>query len=105
VYVSSGTVAKVGDDNTVGILGVVCEDIAASDYGWVYIEGVFKVKVNGTVDFALLDPVYSAASQKVDDGSSNDVAIGYIVNENPASGASEVYIAIRSTLLSSTTHS
>lgn len=104
VYHSGGTIAEVGDSNTVGILGVLCDDVASGAYGWLWIDGVFRVACAASQNFAQFGAVYTASASTVDTGSTSDVAIGYVVDEDPADGASYINFALRSTLLDSTTH-
>ena len=104
---SSGTFAKVADSCTTGLFGICAEDIANAAYGWVYIDGVFTVAVDGSgagINFAQGDPVYAASSSEVDTGTAGDIALGYVVNANPASGAATVDIRIKSSYKKSTTH-
>lgn len=104
IYHSGGTVAEVGDSNTVGILGVLCEDVDSGDYGWIWIDGVFRVACAASMNFTQFGAVYTASASTVDTGTGSDVAIGYVVDEDPADGASYVNVAILSTLFTATTH-
>jgi len=104
VYVSSGTWTACADSNTTGIHGVVCEDIATLSYGWIWIEGVFKATVAGTIDFAQGGPVYTAASGTVDTGTQGDVSVGYVVGSEPASGATTIELVLTSLYLATITH-
>jgi len=98
--ISAGTVAKVADSNTiVGVLGVVkTASVAQYAYGEVWIEGIFKATVAGTIDFVQGGKVYAASASTVDDGTASDVPIGFIVTEEPASGATSVYFSLASFL-------
>lgn len=92
--IASGTVGVLDDDNTVGLAGIWCADVADDAVGYAYITGTFLVDVEGTIDFALGGAVYSAGASSVDTGTAGDIPIGHIVKENPASGASTVTIEI-----------
>jgi len=105
VYIDgSGNVAVCADNNTVGIHGVCVSDIEAGGYGVIYIDGVFEVDVDGTVDFALGEEVYTSTGSKVDKGSTGDVCVGYVVEADPSNGASTVRIVIASKFRSTVTH-
>jgi len=104
ITISGGTVGKADDSCTTGLYGIVCADVASATAGEMYISGLFKVYVYGTIDFAPNDPVYAQSSSTVDTGTAGDVALGYIALEDPASGASEVTVAILSILFTATTH-
>lgn len=87
VYIdSNGLMAEVGNNNTTGAAGVLLEDVAASAYGWVAIDGIFKGQAASGVDFKVGDPVYTASDSTLDAGSTNDVPVGIVVHTDPASG-------------------
>lgn len=97
VHYTSGAMAAAGDANTVGVHGVLADDVADGEIGTLQANGVFEVGVNGTIDFAIDDPVYTHTSGLVNEGSTNDVEVGRIASEeNPANGAATVKIEMRS---------
>jgi len=99
VYIdSNGLLAEVADNNTTGAVGVCCEDIAAGEYGWVYIDGIFKGQAASGVDFSIGDPVYTASASTLDAGSTNDVPVGVVVHTDPSSGGT-VYFRLWSQLV------
>jgi len=100
----AGTVTVLADTNTVGLFGIACADVANGAYGECYVEGMFEVAVVGTINFAQGGAAYMASASGVDTGSTSDVPVGYIVTEDPASGAAKVTIEIVSTLKSLAAH-
>ena len=109
---NSGSLAVVANDNKYPVLGVVkTASVANLAYGEVWVTGVFAVIASGSVNFAEGDPAYASAATTVDDGTSTDIAVGYIVWADPAAAdglgtgtADTVYVAIHSFIYDSTTH-
>jgi predicted RecA/RadA family phage recombinase len=85
--------------NTAGIHGIACADIPFGETGEMYISGVFEAEVEGSINFAPGDYLYSAAAQKVDEGVTSDVAIGQVVGADPADGATLVEFVLFSQFL------
>lgn len=98
VRYSSGTVGACPDSNTIGAHGVVHGgDVANGDRGTLCVKGMFEVGVNGSINFAIDDPVYSYTGGLVDEGTANDIPVGRIAPyEDPASAASTVKVLLQS---------
>jgi len=103
-YISAGTITALADSNTVGIYGVWCEDVAAGATGSAWVEGIFSVAVEGTLDFAINERVYMASVSTVDKGAASDVSVGNCVGAEPASGAARVIVYLTSQINTITTH-
>jgi len=101
---SAGVVAKVADSCLTGVLGVCVGDVANGDQGELFLTGLFKVTVEGTVDFEQFGAVYAAGSASVDTGSGSDITLGYVAGIDPASGASTIDFFLVSMLFTATTH-
>jgi predicted RecA/RadA family phage recombinase len=100
VYFTAGAMAAAGDNNTVGIHGVLTDDVSNGAKVSMQASGIFSVGVSGSLNFAIDDPVYTAATGLVDAGSAGDKEVGRIgPYEDPANGASTVQVFIRSLLL------
>jgi hypothetical protein len=96
VVISSGTLAAIGDNNQTGIHGVLEDNIASADFGAIQAEGLFTVDVNGSINFAMYDPVYSYTGGKVDQGTALDKEVGRIApGADPASAAAQVQVVMR----------
>jgi predicted RecA/RadA family phage recombinase len=104
VYLNSGTMTKIADTLTTGVLGVLCADVADDDQVDVYVTGLFEASVEGTVDFDQGSAVYAAGASTVDGGSTSDVAMGYAANSDTASGATSIKFFLKSVLFDATTH-
>lgn len=70
-------------------LGVCHEDIALAEEGVVEIPvmAVYEVELATGFNPAQLDPIYPAGSGEFDGGAGSDVVAGYIMDIDPASGA------------------
>jgi len=100
----AGVVGKMANTNTTGLLGVCVGDVANGDQGEIFLSGLFKIAVVGTINFTQFGAVYSASSAGVDDGTTSDVSLGYVAGIDPASGVTSVDVFIVSHLFTATTH-
>jgi predicted RecA/RadA family phage recombinase len=99
IVIVGGESEFVDAANTAGIHGIACADIPFGETGEMYISGVFEAEVEGSIDFAVGDYLYSAADQKVDEGAASDVALGQVVGADPADGATLVEFILFSQFL------
>jgi predicted RecA/RadA family phage recombinase len=104
VYLSAGVMTKAIDNLQADVLGVLAADVENGDQVDVYVTGVFEATVSGSLNFAQGEAVYSAGSGLVDKGTALDHAIGYIVDLDPASGATTVKFFLRSAHFTALTH-
>lgn len=64
---------------------------------------IYEVTAATAVDFDMGDDVYLASATTVDAGSTSDIAIGKVVDKNPAS-AGKVLVAVVSSIFTAKTH-
>ncbi|MCK9357186.1 MAG: DUF2190 family protein [Dehalococcoidia bacterium] len=92
VTIAGGVLVEVADSNTVGAVGICAQDIAASVYGTVYTGGKYTGTADTGVNFALGDKVYNSSATKLDAGTASDIAVGKVVDVDPASAGTVTFL-------------
>ena len=92
VTLSSNVLVEIADSSTVGAVGVCAEDIAASSYGTVYLSGKFTGSAASGYNGALGDKLYAASASTLDGGTGSDIAVGKIVDIDPASSGTITFM-------------
>jgi len=91
VTIAGGVLVEVADSNTVGAVGICAQDIAASVYGTVSTGGKFTGTADTGVNFALGDKVYNSSASKLDAGTASDIAVGKVIDVDPATAGTVTF--------------
>jgi hypothetical protein len=92
VTIAGGVLVEVADSNTVGAVGICAQDIAASVYGTIYTGGKYTGTADTAINFSLGDKIYNSSASKLDTGTASDIAVGKVVDVDPASAGTVTFM-------------